>query len=140
MAKLSTYEKAIHALFSNMRSRVNHDLRYKHVTICDEWKSLHAFKQWCKDEGFKIGDSLSRHLDVGDYAPYNCTLTAKEDNIKCSTYIVYDCSTKTQEIITNLSKHCRDLGLDYNLMIGASRRKNRTTSCKSFKVIPVSTK
>ena len=85
----------LHNVWKNIKQRCNNrnDKRYRSygargISICDEWnKSFSSFYIWSIEKGYKIGLSIDRIDNDGNYEPNNCRwTTTKEQNLnrRCS--------------------------------------------------------
>lgn len=62
-------------------------VHYLGYTICDEWKDFQKFYDWCIQNGWEQGKTITRkNLDL-EYSPDNCLVVLKnEAKIKATTY------------------------------------------------------
>ena len=42
------------------------------ISICDEWETFTPFEKWAKENGYKVGLSIDRIDNDGNYTPTNC--------------------------------------------------------------------
>lgn len=53
----------------------------KGVTMCEEWRNdYRKFYEWMMSNGYKKGMVCSRHGDVGNYEPSNCSVKSFSEN------------------------------------------------------------
>lgn len=52
----------------------------KGVTICKEWLDPSVFIKWALDNKWKLGMSVDRTDNSGNYEPSNCTIMTKSEN------------------------------------------------------------
>ena len=73
----------LHSTWLNINRRCydENSTRYKDwggrgIKVCDEWKNDYlSFKKWALENGYKIGLTLDREENNGDYEPSNCRWT-----------------------------------------------------------------
>lgn len=95
----------LHRAWTNMRYRCNNPncREYKNyggrgITICKEWDSYEAFRDWALANGFDSGLSIDR-IDVnGNYEPSNCRwvgIKAQSNNTRRNNKLTYNNETHT---------------------------------------------
>lgn len=85
------------------------ELAYKNygargITVCDEWKSFEAFKDWAISNGYRNDLEIDRQNNNGNYEPSNCrwvTVSENQLNKRNNHRITINGITKT---ITEWSK------------------------------------
>lgn len=55
------------------------------IGICDEWRDFANFKKWAEVSGYKIGLTIDRIDNDGDYCPKNCRWVNNLENVRNST-------------------------------------------------------
>lgn len=82
------------------------------IIVCDEWKDNYEnFYNWSIQNGYKLGLSLDRINNDGNYEPNNCRWTTRkvqQRNMCRNKLITYKNQTHC------LSEWCELLGLPYN--------------------------
>jgi hypothetical protein len=67
------------------------------ISMCEEWRnSFVEFNKWCRDNGYRVGLSIDRINNDGDYEPDNCrwvTQDVQANNRRSVVYIEYDNTT-----------------------------------------------
>mgnify|MGYP004683691869 CR=1 FL=1 len=95
----------LHQTWSNMRYRCNNprcksykDYGGRGITICEEWESYEAFRDWSLANGFADDRSIDR-IDVnGNYEPSNCRWTdmkTQSNNKRDNNYLKFQGQTHT---------------------------------------------
>ena len=90
------------------RCKNKNDIHYggRGITVCQEWLNFENFYYWSIDNGYKIGLTIDRINNNGNYEPNNCRWTTrkeqnrnKSDNIKLTynnkTFCLMDWSKLT---------------------------------------------
>ena len=126
--------KAIYKAHENMITRVNHDPSYKNVTIEEYLLDRENWKEFCLDNGFYVGCSVSRRQDVGDYERTNITFSTKAQNRAGGFYLVTELETGRQHVLENLFGWCRNNNLKHPRFISALRNKTSITCDGLYKV------
>lgn len=93
--KLCVGLKQLRCVYWHMKGRCenptnNRWSRYggRGIKICDEWKyNRKAFDKWAWANGFKIGLTLDRIDNNGDYTPNNCRFVTHKENVKNSSLL-----------------------------------------------------
>lgn len=91
----------LHSLWRNMISRcynINSDdyVRYgdRGIKVCDEWlNDFDSFKEWALNNGYKIGLTIDRENNNGNYEPKNCRFVDRviqANNTRNSIYYFYN--------------------------------------------------
>lgn len=81
------------------------------ITICEEWKDLECFADWCINNGYKEGLQLDRINNDGNYEPNNCRFVTKSKqmrNTRQNVNLEYKGETRC------LTEWCEILGLKYS--------------------------
>ena len=82
------------------------------IVICDEWKNnYNSFYKWAIENGFKLGLSIDRINNDGNYEPNNCRWTTRKEqmnNTSRNRFITLNNETHT------LAEWCEKLGIKYN--------------------------
>lgn len=82
------------------------------IVVCDEWKNnYNAFYKWAINNGFKVGLSIDRVNNNGNYEPNNCRWATRKqqmNNTSRNRYITHNNETHT------LAEWCEKLGLNYS--------------------------
>lgn len=65
--------------WSHMHRRCREHPAYegRGITVCEEWTEFEPFYNWAMSNGWKIGLSIERLNNAGDYAPKNCMWATK---------------------------------------------------------------
>lgn len=80
------------------------------ITLCSEWMSFEAFRDWALSNGYHHGLTIERKNTNGNYEPNNCTWIPREgqsSNRNGNLSIAYNGKT------TNLKEWSRILGIGY---------------------------
>ena len=92
----------LHNIWNLMRRRCDNpqDELYggRGITVCEEWRSFAAFRDWSISNGYSDDLSLDRINVNGDYEPGNCrwaTDTQQQRNKRNNVFITFDGSTLT---------------------------------------------
>lgn len=93
---------------------------YIGCTVCDEWLNFQNFAEWF-DENYIEGLSLDKDIKINGnkkYSPYTCLFVSREDNSIKANAKTKKMTSPNGEIISiyNMTKFCKDNGLDRNLM------------------------
>lgn len=62
----------LHSIWYGMNSRCRNHIRYKHLSVCDEWKSYEAFRDWAHATGYEENLEIDRKENSLGYSPDNC--------------------------------------------------------------------
>lgn len=130
----STLIKAIFKAHQNMLYRVNSSKHYANVSIEEHLLDRENWKQFCLDNGFFEGCSVSRRQDIGDYERCNITFTTKAQNKAGGFYWVEDLTTGDQHVVENLLGWCRDNNLERKHFEYALTSKKYITSDGLYRV------
>lgn len=68
------------------------------ITVCAEWESYEAFRDWSLNNGFGEGLSLDRIDNDGDYCPENCrwvSMKVQQNNRRVNHCITFNGATRT---------------------------------------------
>lgn len=95
----------LYRAWGNMRYRCNNpncksykDYGGRGITICEEWESYEAFRDWALANGFANDRSIDR-IDVnGNYEPSNCRWTdmkTQSNNKRDNNYLTFQGQTRT---------------------------------------------
>lgn len=103
--KSTRCEGKLYRTWSGMRSRCTntkdpHYRRYgaRGISVCEEWDSFDAFKEWSEKNGFAEGLSIDRIDNDKGYSPDNCrwaTPVQQATNRSTSRFIVVNGVSKT---------------------------------------------
>lgn len=126
--------KAIHKAYDNMIHRVNTHSSYKNVSIEDHLLDRENWKEFCLNNGFYVGCSVSRRQDIGDYERTNITFSTKAQNKAGGFYLVTELETGKQHVLENLAGWCRDNNLKAFRFESALKRKKYITCDGLYKV------
>lgn len=95
---------------------------YNGVTVCDEWHNYQNFADWF-DLNYIKGHNLDkdvkqRGVNNKIYSPSTCIFITKGENSTeaAARYHVVRSPNGTIHVIYNMSKHCRDNGLNKSCM------------------------
>lgn len=139
-SKINSKSTAVYECWSKMIKRcycsIYHKTRptYKDCEVCDEWKNFQVFAEWYKKNHPK--DGLSYQLDkdklaggIGKlYSPETCQFLTLEDNVEASQAKRFKFRSPDGEIfdVFNISKFCREFGLNRGNMTSISLGKRRS--------------
>lgn len=95
----------LHKTWTNMRYRCNNpncksykDYGGRGISVCEEWNSYEAFRDWSLQNGFAEGLSIDR-IDVnGNYEPSNCRWVSdkvQHNNTRKNNYLTMNGETHT---------------------------------------------
>ena len=115
--------KKLYAVWRAMRQRCSSPSvkAYKNyggrgIRVCEEWdESFEAFRDWSKQNGYKVGLTIDR-IDVnGNYEPQNCRWVSRavqSNNTRRTRRITYNGE------MHSLYEWAQITGLNYNTLIG----------------------
>ena len=91
-ARFGKLEK-IYSIWLNMKNRCynpNNDYYHRYgqrgIQICNEWKSNYlVFKHWALVNGYRVGLTIDRINNDGDYEPLNCRWITRAENARKGT-------------------------------------------------------
>ncbi len=71
------------------RCRCETDAGYKYygargILVCAEWNDFNVFELWAKRSGYKIGLTIDRINNDGNYEPLNCRFVTHTENMQNS--------------------------------------------------------
>lgn len=62
----------LHSIWCGMKGRCLNNPRYIHLTVCDEWQSYEAFREWAHANGYSETLEIDRKENSKGYCPDNC--------------------------------------------------------------------
>lgn len=94
----NTWNKMMHRCY-NQKNQKYPIYGARGIKICDEWKNNYdSFYQWSINNGFKLGLSIDRINNNGNYEPSNCRWTTKKqqmNNTSRNRYLTFNNETHT---------------------------------------------
>lgn len=81
------------------------------ICVCDEWKIYDNFYNWAINNNFKIGLSIDRINNDGNYEPSNCRWATRKQQMRNTSrnrHITYNNETHT------LAEWCEIFDINYN--------------------------
>ena len=120
----------IHRKWCQMRQRCNDPrcMPFKYygaigITVCPEWNSFEAFRDWSYANGYKEGLSLDRINNEIGYCPDDCRWVLREEQAgNRRNNLMFSHNGKTQ----NLKAWCDELGLNYPVIRQRIKRDGYT--------------
>lgn len=63
------------------RCKNKNDIHYggRGITVCQEWLNFENFYNWSINNGYKIGLTIDRINNDGNYEPKNCRWTTRKE-------------------------------------------------------------
>lgn len=83
------------------------------IKVCEEWSSFEAFYDWSMKNGWKMGLSIDRIDNDGNYCPKNCRWTdrcTQANNTSANRFITYNGKTQTE------AQWAKELGMNKNTL------------------------
>jgi len=121
--------KRIYNIWKSMNERCNCETScsYSHygargISICPEWKSYAAFREWSLANGYTKNLTIDRINNDGNYEPVNCRWTTTKEQARNTTRTVYATLLGVKKPFI---EWCELLGLDYKKTYGLIRREKR---------------
>lgn len=121
---IKTYKK-LQAIFLGMHRRCSdkyckpEHYANRGISVCEEWSEFDGFLSWALSNGYKVGLTIDRINNDGDYSPENCrwvTNKEQQNNRRDNVYITIGGETKT------MKQWSEYYGLNYGMV--RQRRKN----------------
>ena len=98
------------------------------ITVCNEWLSFDAFREWSLDNDYEAGLLLDRKNNTGNYEPANCRwATSKQQQNNLSNNVVFTIDGVTKP----LQDWCDDFGKKYQTVY--SRLRSGKSSLQSLR-------
>jgi hypothetical protein len=83
----------------NIKNKSYHNYGGRGITVCEAWRTNPiSFYDWAFSSGYKVGLSLDRINNDGNYEPDNCRWVGRKEqsnNTRANHYITYKGETKT---------------------------------------------
>lgn len=93
----------IYKTWENMLHRCKNLKRYRHVSVCEEWKDFIVFREWALKNGYSKDLTIDRIENDGNYEPSNCEFVLHDYNSVKRRNVVL--SFEEAEEIRDLSKY-----------------------------------
>lgn len=121
------------------RNNISHEY-YKDCIVCDEWHNYQNFADWHKENYPNDGNKYALDKDIivnGNrvYGPDFCKFVSTGDNTQKSHSKHYRAISPNGDVIEiyNLSKFCRENGLNKSNMQKVLTGKDNYNSCKGWR-------
>lgn len=107
----------IHNIWTKMRRRCS-DSKYEHydryggrgISVCEEWQSYTAFRDWALSNGYQEGLEIDRIDNNGNYEPNNCRWTTRKEQMRNRENTVFVCVQGEKKPLIEL---CEIYGANY---------------------------
>lgn len=92
--------------WSGMKNRCSKNFKFhknyydRGISVCEEWKSYIAFRNWALSNGYDDGLTLDRINNDKGYSPDNCrwaTMKQQSNNRRTNKYITANSETRTMK-------------------------------------------
>lgn len=98
--------KSMRQRCSNPKNADYHNYGHRGITVCKEWGNYENFRDWAKENGYKVGLSIDRINNDGNYEPSNCRwATNKEQSLNKRTNVRVNIDGETLTLKELSEKH-----------------------------------
>ena len=71
------------------KGKDNHNYKDRGISICNEWMNFDGFREWAINNGYRLGLTIERVNNDGNYEPSNCKFIPRTEQAKNTRRLVH---------------------------------------------------